>query len=209
MRSVLAAAGYRAEAVAELGEGADHRAYLVDDELVVLLRKVEPELVEREARVLHAVASVSPLPVPAPVFVVPEEGCLAYRALPGTPLLDVPRFGRAVAPSLGRFLAALHGAPSLSALVEHVLIDAGTVAGVIDRSDAAVVDPAYDFGLVLRDLGRGGFEAALAAYSRPVAGLRERAWFYARCAVLEDLAFDLGPRRVSAAAWLFAAPDGR
>jgi aminoglycoside phosphotransferase (APT) family kinase protein len=91
---------------------------------------------------------------------------------------------------------------------EHVLIDAGTVTGVIDWGDAAIVDPAYDFGLLLRDLGSGGFEAALAAYSRPVAGLRERAWFYARCAVLEDLAFDLSPPRLDAAAWLFTAPSG-
>ena len=69
--------------------------------------------------------------------------------------------------------------------IEHVLVDPGTlrVTGVIDWSDAALTDPAYDVGLLLRDLG----PAALAACGSGA----ERAWFYARCALLEDLAYGL------------------
>jgi aminoglycoside phosphotransferase (APT) family kinase protein len=49
--------------------------------------------------------------------------------------------------------------------IEHVLVDPGTwtVTGVIDWSDAAIVDPAVDFGLLYRDLGPAAAQAALAA----------------------------------------------
>jgi aminoglycoside phosphotransferase (APT) family kinase protein len=86
---------------------------------------------------------------------------------------------------------------------EHVLLGpaegAGTtVSGIIDWSDAAIVDPAYDYGLLYRDLG------AVALRWCPSA-LRERAVFYARCTVFEDLAYGLetgieGYRRQSLAA---------
>ncbi|WP_198961206.1 phosphotransferase family protein [Pseudonocardia sp. MH-G8] len=76
--------------------------------------------------------------------------------------------------------------------VEHVLVDpaSGAVTGVIDWADAAITDPALDLGLVLRDLGADGLDAALAHYpsgGADVPGLRERAAFYARCRLLEDL----------------------
>ena len=78
--------------------------------------------------------------------------------------------------------------------IEHVLVDPRSldVTGVIDWSDAAWVDPARDFGLVLRDLGPDALDIALAAY-RPgdEAGLWERAGFYAGAALLEDFAFGL------------------
>ena len=78
--------------------------------------------------------------------------------------------------------------------IEHVFVDPRSleVTGVIDWSDAALVDPARDFGLVLRDLGPAALDVALAAY-RPgdPASLRERARFYAVAALLEDLAFGL------------------
>ena len=54
------------------------------------------------------------------------------------------------------------------------------------------MDPARDFGLVLRDLGPAALDIALAAYRLgDPASLRERAGFYARAALLEDLAFGL------------------
>ena len=98
--------------------------------------------------------------------------------------------------------------------IEHVLVDPDSleVTGVIDWSDAALVDQARDFGLVLRDLGPAALDVALAAY-RPAdrAGLRERAEFYARAALLEDLAFGIETGRreyaeksVAALDWLFA-----
>ncbi|WP_051753265.1 phosphotransferase family protein [Streptosporangium amethystogenes] len=78
--------------------------------------------------------------------------------------------------------------------IEHVLIApaTGAVTGVIDWSDAAIVDPAYDFGLLYRDLGPTALEAALGGY-RPgdVTALRERAVFYGRCGLFEDLAYGL------------------
>jgi aminoglycoside phosphotransferase (APT) family kinase protein len=76
--------------------------------------------------------------------------------------------------------------------IEHVLVDpaAFSVTGIIDWSDAAITDPAYDFGLIRRDLGPAAFEASLGAYRVPVDdGFRERAGFYARCMLLEDLAY--------------------
>jgi aminoglycoside phosphotransferase (APT) family kinase protein len=80
--------------------------------------------------------------------------------------------------------------------VEHVLVDpaTGAVTGVIDWADAAIADPALDFGLVLRDLGADGLDAALAHYpsgGADAAGLRERAAFYARCRLLEDLEYGI------------------
>jgi aminoglycoside phosphotransferase (APT) family kinase protein len=65
---------------------------------------------------------------------------------------------------------------------EHVLVDpeSAAVTGVIDWSDAAITDPAYDHGLLWRDLG-----------AEPPSALRERARFFARCSVLEDLAYGL------------------
>jgi aminoglycoside phosphotransferase (APT) family kinase protein len=74
---------------------------------------------------------------------------------------------------------------------EHVLVDDERVTGVIDWSDAAITDPAYDLGLLLRDTGPQVFEAILAAYGRTDDALAARALFYARCAAIEDLAYGL------------------
>ncbi|MFC4062839.1 phosphotransferase family protein [Planomonospora corallina] len=78
---------------------------------------------------------------------------------------------------------------------EHVLVDPATdaVTGVIDWTDAALADPAYDLALVHRDLGPEVFAAAADCY-RACGGRwddadRERAVFYARCALLEDIAY--------------------
>jgi aminoglycoside phosphotransferase (APT) family kinase protein len=278
--------GHRTGSVVPAGAGLDHAAYEVDGELIVRFDHApdpaaRPAAVEREARLLAAVAAVSPLPVPEPAFADAGLGCLAYRRLPGIPLLDVPGPRRAacaapVAAALGELLAALHRAPvdRLAGLVdaedrppaewlreaketfpavagevpaarraavetflaapppdpehapafshndlgiEHVLVDPATcaVTGVIDWSDAAIVDPASDFGRVYRDLGPAAVDAALAAYGAEPAGtarLRERATFYARCALLEDLAYGLETGRnsyasksLAALAWLFPA----
>ena len=80
---------------------------------------------------------------------------------------------------------------------EHVLVDPEScaVTGIIDWSDAAIDDPAYDFGLILRDLGQPALDAALASYAgagrSDLESLEQRALFYARCTVLEDLAYGL------------------
>jgi aminoglycoside phosphotransferase (APT) family kinase protein len=97
--------------------------------------------------------------------------------------------------------------------IEHVLVDphTGAVTGVIDWSDAAIVDPAFDFGLIHRDLGPAALDAALAAYGAAGDGLRPRAVFYARCSVFEDMAYGLETSRARYVAkslvaleWLFA-----
>jgi aminoglycoside phosphotransferase (APT) family kinase protein len=79
---------------------------------------------------------------------------------------------------------------------EHVFVDGDDVqiTGVIDFSDAAVSDPALDLGLVLRDLGRDVFPAAVAAFTAgggDMEGVAPRALFYARARALEDFAFGL------------------
>jgi aminoglycoside phosphotransferase (APT) family kinase protein len=218
------------------------------------------------------------VPVPQPIFAVPEEGCIAYVKLPGVPLLDLPRHqwsdhAPSIAATLGELLTALHAVPAsrMTDLVdpdefaltewlreaagaypavasrvppahrppiesflaapppddkhvpvfshrdlgiEHVLVDpvVWTVTGIIDWSDAAIVDPAYDFGLVYRDLGPEAFRAAIGTGPHDLTGLRERAAFYARCTVFEDLAYgiDTGQHKyveksVTAMGWLFPA----
>jgi aminoglycoside phosphotransferase (APT) family kinase protein len=107
--------GRRAASVVPLGAGLDNVAYEVDGDLVVrFAREPDPERTDREARLLTAVAAVATVPVPEPAFAVPELGCLAYRKLPGTPLLRLPRATRdvAVAATLGRLVAALQAAPA-------------------------------------------------------------------------------------------------
>jgi aminoglycoside phosphotransferase (APT) family kinase protein len=77
---------------------------------------------------------------------------------------------------------------------EHVLVDPATLAitGVIDWSDAAVADPAAEVGRLLRDIGAAQVDAVLdgiGARGAARAGLVVRGWCYARCLVLEDLAY--------------------
>jgi aminoglycoside phosphotransferase (APT) family kinase protein len=104
--------------------------------------------------------------------------------------------------------------------IEHVLVDhpvGWTVTGVIDWSDAAITDPAADFGRVYRDLGPAALNAAIASYrtdERGAMALRKRAAFYARCGLLEDLAYGIETGRgkyvrksLAAMAWLFP-PQG-
>jgi aminoglycoside phosphotransferase (APT) family kinase protein len=99
--------------------------------------------------------------------------------------------------------------------IEHVLIDpvAWTVTGIIDWSDAAIIDPAYDFGLLYRDLGPTAAHVALGSYrtnTNDVTALRQRAVFYARCSVFEDLAYGIttgqdkyAEKSLAAMEWLF------
>ena len=81
---------------------------------------------------------------------------------------------------------------------------------MIDWSDAAVTDPALDFARLYRDFGPTFLDATLAAYGRDSPAFRRRITFFARCAALEDLAYD-HPDYTRAATrsldWLF--PDDR
>ena len=83
---------------------------------------------------------------------------------------------------------------------EHVLAseDGSGLTGIIDWSDAAIADPARDLGLLLRDLG---FAVANVIVRRmDEATLVTRALFYARCALLEDLAYGIEASRPAYAA---------
>ena len=253
--------GFQVRSVVFLGQGLDNLVYEVNGALVVRFSK-EPDptrrakLISSEVALLAAVADVSTLPVPEPVFTDREHGCWAHAKLPGVPLLGLPPAQRlaqapAAAAELGRFLAALHAAPArkmarlagpyevpmaewrdeaaasyatvtgvipsaqrgfveafLAARppqdtgtlvfshndlgIEHILVvpATGAITGVIDWSDAALTDPARDFGLLYRDLGPAALTAALTSYQAgDIATLRERAAFYARCGLLEDLAY--------------------
>ncbi|MEV3961629.1 aminoglycoside phosphotransferase family protein [Nocardia sp. NPDC050193] len=278
---------YRIDTVTLLGAGEDNLAYEVNGELIVRFTKEpDPESragrVTEEATLLATVADISPLPVPEPCFRVPEQGCLAYFALPGRPLIDLSAAQRSahtrpIAAELGRFLTALHTAPvdRMAELVdtddepkllwlaeatetyrtvadavprghraaveaflgttpppdhyglvfshndlgiEHVLVEpiSGSVTGVIDWSDAAIVDPAYDFGLVYRDLGPAALDTALDNYradAHDIRAIRARAAFYAKCSVLEDMAYGIEHGRnkyldksLAALTWLYPPP---
>jgi aminoglycoside phosphotransferase (APT) family kinase protein len=280
VRGLVAASlpNYAAEAVVLLGEGTDNLAYEVNGELVVRIAKEPaPGLVDRESRLLGAVAEICPLPVPSPVFTVPESGCLACFKVPGVPLLDLPELTtRTTIPvALGELLTSLHAVPvdRLAGLVEpdnfplsewleeaaenfegvatqvpaeyheaiacflasplpatefelvfshndlgieHVLVEpsTGAVTGIIDWGDAALVDPAYDFGFIYRDLGPEALKVALSHY--PSGGIEQRAIFYARCSVFEDLSYglDAGDDRyvqksLRSLAWLYGSPASR
>jgi aminoglycoside phosphotransferase (APT) family kinase protein len=75
--------------------------------------------------------------------------------------------------------------------IEHVLVDGAEITGIIDWSDAAICDPAYDYGLLLRDLADRA--------PQPPDDLQERALFYAKCSAIEDFAY----RRDRGVRWLF------
>jgi len=279
---------YRVTSITGLGEGQENAAFEVNADLVLRVSKESDPaervaVVRREARLLDVVARYASLPIPRPLFAA--QGAMAYRKVPGVPLLRVPvalrrvhaeRIAATVGSFLGRIQAIPHtlvaglvgtdddsfdrwmadavdswaairmhphtarqltahssaiedflrSAPagSLPSLVfshndlgiEHILVDRDSLAvtGVIDFSDAALVDPAYDFALLLRDLGPGAFLAAVrAAFGHLDRQFSDRAWIYARCSVLEDLQYGLQTgypayvdKSLVSLEWLFADP---
>ncbi|WP_218938532.1 phosphotransferase [Modestobacter altitudinis] len=96
------APGLAGTELAALGQGLDHTAHLAGD----LVLRVGGD-VAREAGLLRLVAARVPLPVPEPVFADEDDGVLAYRLLPGRPLLGRDA-GSGQGAVLARFLRALH-----------------------------------------------------------------------------------------------------
>lgn len=153
--------GREAARLAPLGEGEDHAAWAVDDDLVVRIGAGTadggPSATRAEASLLAAVARRSPLAVPAPVLVLPDEACLVYPLIPGVPALALApeerrRIALRSAPLLGAFLTSLHA------------LDPGDVPDV--ATDDA---PAEDY----REEAAGTLEAvgdALPAALRPAVG---------------------------------------
>jgi aminoglycoside phosphotransferase (APT) family kinase protein len=69
-------------------------------------------------------------------------------------------------------------------------VETNTVTDIIDWTDAAIADPARDLALIYRDLGPEVFKLTVAYYDgRFDDADRERAVFYARCKLLEDIAY--------------------
>ncbi|MGP4094858.1 phosphotransferase family protein [Nonomuraea sp. KM90] len=147
---------------------------------------------------------LAPLDVyPAPTLLQDAE--LDYRDIerhvPEDQRPLVERFLRDTPPDEPRSLRFCHN--DLGA--EHVLVDTRTnsITGIIDWTDAAITDPAHDFALIYRDLGPEIFELTLSHYEFDVTEEdRARVLFYARCALIEDLAYGLstGPRHYADAA---------
>lgn len=80
---------------------------------------------------------------------------------------------------------------------EHVIVDGRSISGIIDWSDAAITDPAGELGRLLRDLGEGALPHVLDGYRAAGderAALTDRAWCYARCLIVEDLAYAVARR---------------
>ncbi|WP_432971895.1 phosphotransferase family protein [Dactylosporangium sp. CA-233914] len=121
-------------------------------------------------------------------------GLVSEDADPPSTWLDELRGMTVDLPEAVAFLEAAPPAPATTLVfshndlgAEHVLVDPETwrVTGIIDWSDAALCDPAYDYGLLLRDLGPQA--------PAPPPPLRERALFYARAGLIEDLAYGEDP----------------
>ncbi|RBQ15420.1 aminoglycoside phosphotransferase family protein [Spongiactinospora rosea] len=110
---------------------------------------------------------------------------VAAGHIPATARRTVERFLNVTPPAEPEKLVLCHN--DLGS--EHILVNGDTITGVIDWTDAAVTDPAVDFALIFRDLGPEVFELSLAHYPGEI--VRERAVFYARCALLEDLAYGI------------------
>jgi aminoglycoside phosphotransferase (APT) family kinase protein len=98
---------------------------------------------------------------------------------------------------------------------EHILSDGTTMTGILDWTDAAVTDPAVDFGRIYRDFGPVFLDQTLHAYGG-LDGAEPRIEYYARCAALEDFAYGqrTGREEYAAAAersfsWLFPDQKGQ
>jgi aminoglycoside phosphotransferase (APT) family kinase protein len=166
----LVAAHCRASAsasVVPLGRGTDHESYLVDGRLVVRLRLAgDPATraagIGREAALLELVAEVSPLPVPRPAFVAPDDGCLAYERLEGVPMLGLrpaqrARLAERVAGEVGRLMRALADvdaarldrlAPLDDTSPDELLVEAGEnyigIADAVPARDRAALEAFLD-----------------------------------------------------------------
>ena len=95
--------------------------------------------------------------------------------------------------------------------IEHILITGNKISGIIDWGGTILTDPACDFARIYRDLGEKVLDSVLAEYVTtqfPKKELRERAIFYGKCLLFEDLFYGLGQeiyrQKVFAAlAWMF------
>ena len=74
--------------------------------------------------------------------------------------------------------------------IEHILVTNNKVSGIIDWGGVATADPACDFARIYRDVGPRVLDMVLAKYvfaSEARGHIRERAVFYGKCLIFEDL----------------------
>jgi len=74
--------------------------------------------------------------------------------------------------------------------IEHILISENEVSGIIDWGGVALTDPASDFARIYRDVGEKAIDGVLAVYMPTQINkkeLRDRAMFYGKCLIFEDL----------------------
>jgi len=74
--------------------------------------------------------------------------------------------------------------------IEHILVADGKVTGIIDWGGVALADPSCDFARIYRDVGPKILDMVLSKYDATPesrAQLRERAIFYGKCLIFEDL----------------------
>jgi aminoglycoside phosphotransferase (APT) family kinase protein len=144
--------------VVPLGQGLDNTTFLVED-LVVRVSKSQG--LAAEARLLDVVAPRVSVPVPQPRFVDDELGIIAYRLLPGEPLLGKSAFP-GLAHRLGRFLRELHSIDpaGLGDLLPRDDADPGEWLKELDGPpdllallSATVPRPGDEYALVHCDLG--------------------------------------------------------
>ncbi|MEV0586042.1 phosphotransferase [Nonomuraea sp. NPDC050310] len=136
-------------------------------------------------------APVTGQPVPrvaTPLAELRDRAAAEFREvaaeLPAAACRTIERFLARPVPADSALLAFCHN----DLAQEHVLVSEGRVSGVIDWSDAAIADPARDFALLYRDVGPD-FVARMPYHNPTDAGWVERVPFYARCALVGDLAY--------------------
>jgi aminoglycoside phosphotransferase (APT) family kinase protein len=95
--------------------------------------------------------------------------------------------------------------------IEHILLTENKVTGIIDWGGVALTDPACDFARIYRDLGDRILDSILAEYSgtqEKKNKMRERATFYGKCLIFEDLFYGIEhkeymPKALAGLEWMF------
>lgn len=86
--------------------------------------------------------------------------------------------------------------------IEHILVTGNEITGIIDWGGAALADPACDYARLYRDLGEKILDSVVEE------SLRERAIFYGKCLIFEDLFYGLThdvykKKSLAALDWMF------
>lgn len=95
--------------------------------------------------------------------------------------------------------------------IEHILVTNDKVSGIIDWGGVAIADPACDFARIYRDVGPKILDMVLAKYDttpNEKEHIRERAIFYGKCLIFEDLYCGIREdeylqKSLKALAWMF------